>query len=181
MELNKSEKIKTEPDIDILGPEQWQEYRAIRLKAFRTDPTAFGESYEREEKKSEAEMRKQLSDPNYRAYVAKIDNKTASLAVYMLFVPQHVEHCAMISSVFTDPEFRRSGLGEKLLRKVLDDLHQNPKITRVRLSVRVDNEAAKKMYEKLGFVQCGIGRKEVKVDGKYYDQAQMDLIFEDKL
>jgi RimJ/RimL family protein N-acetyltransferase len=60
-------------------------------------------------------------------------------------------------------------------------LHQNPITSRVILSVNNEQEVAKQMYEKLGFVQYGLGKKEMKVDGKYYDMAQMELIFEDKL
>ena len=170
-----------EPKIEILGPEQWQEYREIRLKAFQTDPASFGESYEREAKKSEEEIRKQLQDPNYRAYIARIDNKIVALVVYALIIPKNVEHMARISSVFTDPDFRRQGIGEKLMKRALDDLHQNSITSRIALSVGADKEAARKMYQKLGFVEFGLGRKEIKYNGKYYDQVQMELIFEDKL
>lgn len=177
----KIETIKPEPKIEVLKPEQWQEYREIRLKALKTDPTAFGESYEREMESSEEDLRQRLSDPNYRAYIAKINNKTVALVVYTLVIPKHVGHLAKLHSVFTDPDFRRQGVGEKLLGQVLNDLHQNPVTSRVTLSVGSEQEAAKKMYEKLGFVQYGLGRKEMKVNDKYYDMIQMELIFEDKL
>jgi ribosomal protein S18 acetylase RimI-like enzyme len=170
-----------EPKIEILGPEQWREYREIRLKALQTDPTAFGESYEREKEVSEQEIRQRLSNPNYRAYISRIGNKVVALVISTMERPQHVEHMAKIHSVFTDPEFRNKGVGSKLLERVLDDLHKNLITARVALSVNSEQEAARKMYEKLGFVQFGVGHKEMKIGEKYYDQIQMELIFEDKL
>ena len=179
MEENKIEKLNFE--IEVLTPDQWQEYRGIRLKALKTDPVAFGESYEREEKKSEQEIREKLEDPNRKAYIIKIGDKVCALAVASLVLPGHVNHQANIHAVFTDPDFRRLGLGSKLLGKILNDLHSNPITSRVSLSVGVEQEAARKMYEKLGFKEFGIGHKEMKINGKYYDQVQMELIFEDKL
>ena len=167
--------------IKILGPDQWQEYKEIRLNAFQTDPTSFGETYEREEKKSEKELRAQLSDPNYRTYIAKVGDRIVAMASYNIFLPQHVEHTAMISTVFTDPGFRKRGLSEKLMKRVLDDLHNNQKTSRVRLSVGTVHIAAREMYKKLGFVEFGIAKREMKVDGKYYDQVHMDLFFEDRI
>ncbi|HTE48810.1 MAG TPA: GNAT family N-acetyltransferase [Candidatus Paceibacterota bacterium] len=167
--------------IEILGPDEWQEYKAIRLKAFKTDPTSFGESHEREEKKSENELRALLSDSNYKTYVAKIGDRVGAMVSYNLFAPQHVEHTAMISSVFTDPEFRRKGLGERLMKRVLSDLHNNQKTSRVRLSVGTEHVPAREMYKKLGFTEYGVAKREMKVGGKYYDQVHMELFFEDML
>jgi len=169
------------PKIEILGPEQWKDYREIRLRALKTDPTAFGESYEREITKSEQETRQKLSNPDYKTYIVRIGNKVAAMAVSSLEKPQHVEHLAKLHSIFTDPDFRKQGIGSKLLGQVLKDLHQNLITSRVILSVNNEQEVAKEMYKKLGFVQYGLGTKEMKVDGKYYDMAEMELIFKDKL
>ena len=170
-----------EPEIEILKPEQWQEYREIRLKALQTDPTAFGESYEREIKRPSEEIIRKLSDSNLKVYVARVDNKIVALAYYTLVLPGHVDHNAKIHAVFVTPEYRGQGIGFKLIKQILNDLHQIPKISRLWLSVGNEQVAAKNMYKKLGFKECGIGTKEMKIDGKYYDEVQMELIFEDKL
>ncbi len=147
------------------------------MKAFKTDPTSFGESFEREEKKSEQELREKLLNKKHRAYIAKVGDKIAAMAEYDVFLPQHVEHTAMISTVFTDPDFRRRGLSEKVMKRMLDDLHNREKISRVRLSVGTAHPAAREMYKKLGFIEFGIGKREMKVGDQYYDQIHMDLFF----
>ena len=179
MEENKLEKLNFE--IEILNPDQWKEYKEIRLLALKTDPIAFGESYEREEKKSEQEIREKLSDPNYKAYVVKVGDKVCALATYNLYLPGRVTHQAQIHAVFTDLKFRRQGLGKKILEKIKSDLHENPITSRVSLSVSTTQEGAIKMYEEAGFEKFGVGHKELKVDGKYYDLVYMELFFEDKL
>ncbi len=122
-----------------------------------------------------------LSDPNLKAYIARVDTKIVALAYCTLVIPEHVEHTAKIHAVFVDPDFRGQGIGFAVMKRMLDDLHQIPKISRIVLSVGNAQEAAKNMYKKLGFVQFGLGTKEMKINGRYYDQAQMELIFEDKL
>jgi len=72
-------------------------------------------------------------------------------------------------------------MGKKLLARMLDDLHRNSKTSRITLSVGSEQQVAREMYEKLGFVQFGLAKKELKVKGKYYDQIWMELIFQDKL
>ena len=167
--------------IEVITPDQWKDYQEFRLKSLQDDPSAFGASYEESVLHTEAQIRQKLSNPNRRDYVAKIGDRIVAMANYVLETSMHVRHLAKIHGVFTDPEFRGRGVGFNLLKKILDDLHQNSVTAKVVLGVNNENEAPKNLYKKLGFVQFGLGKKEMKVNGKYYDQAQMELIFEDKL
>jgi ribosomal protein S18 acetylase RimI-like enzyme len=170
-----------EPEIEIIGPDQWQGYREIRLKSLKTDPTAFGRSYEEEVNFSEEDFRKKLAVSNRFTYIAKVNDKIIALVASSLEQAGNVRHTAEIHGVFVDPDFRNRGVGFKLMKRVLDDLYQNSITSRVILSANNENIPAIKMYEKLGFVKCGLGTKQTKVNGRYYDGIQMELIFEDKL
>ncbi|HYC34443.1 MAG TPA: N-acetyltransferase [Candidatus Paceibacterota bacterium] len=172
--------MNPELEISLLTPENWQECHEIKLRALRCDPASFGESYDQEAARTEGDIRIQLNDPYCRVYVARIDKKPVALVVAMLLVPKHVIHMARLGYVFTDPEFRRLGIGEKLLAYVINDLKQNPVTTRVALSVGADKTAARKLYEKLGFKEFGFAHNEMRVDGKYIDQVHMELLFEGK-
>ena len=137
-----------EPMIEILKPEQWQEFKEIRMKALKTGPLSFGESYTREiDNLTEETARAKLSAPDRKSYVARVDGKIVALAVYTLVIPEHVEHTADIHAVFVDPDFRGKGIGFKLMKQMLDDLHDIPKISRIVLSVGNEQEAAKNMYK----------------------------------
>ena len=52
------------------------------------------------------------------------------------------------------PEYRRQGIGETLVTELEAQL-KNEKVTCLTLEVRVSNESAIGLYEKLGFVQVG--------------------------
>ena len=57
-------------------------------------------------------------------------------------------------NVAVSPEFRGRGIGEKLVQTLIDWLKDN-QVYRLTLEVRVSNEPAIKLYEKLGFTQIG--------------------------
>ena len=46
-------------------------------------------------------------------------------------------------------------------------------LTRIELTVRVDNENAKRLYEKFGFAVEGLCRRQVLIDGRYIDSYLM--------
>jgi ribosomal protein S18 acetylase RimI-like enzyme len=57
-----------------------------------------------------------------------------------------------ISSLMVHPDFRRKGLGAKLMNTTLNYIKKR-KSTRAVLHVRLNNQAAKSLYHKLGFVK----------------------------
>ena len=61
---------------------------------------------------------------------------------------------ADMMNVAIDPAYRRRGIGETLILELIRHLKQNG-VYSLALEVRVSNEAAIGMYEKLGFVQVG--------------------------
>ncbi|WP_404407627.1 ribosomal protein S18-alanine N-acetyltransferase [Jeotgalibacillus malaysiensis] len=62
---------------------------------------------------------------------------------------------AHITNVAVVPELRGRKLGEKLMVKVMDML-RNEGVTMMTLEVRVSNNIAQSLYEKLGFSRGGI-------------------------
>jgi len=74
---------------------------------------------------------------------------------------------ASLISIAVAKDFRRKGIGEKLLKKVLLDL----KVDKVTLEVRVSNLAAINLYKKMGF-------KEVKIIKGYYSDGEDALKME---
>ena len=59
-----------------------------------------------------------------------------------------------ITNIAVSPDFRRKKIGERLLRKIIDDCYVN-KAKYITLEVRVSNNAAIKLYEKYGFKSLG--------------------------
>jgi Acetyltransferases len=58
-----------------------------------------------------------------------------------------------IHDVFVRPDFRGKKLGKKLMEK-LTEIAQERAYCKISLEVRSDNDAAKKLYNSLGFEEC---------------------------
>jgi putative acetyltransferase len=73
------------------------------------------------------------------------------------------------------PSVRHSGLGARLLATTVAKA-QAKGITRIELTVRVDNLNAKALYEKHGFQVEGVQQRYFLIDGQYYDAIAMTLL-----
>jgi len=75
---------------------------------------------------------------------------------------------AHITTLAVHPDFRRKGIGEVLL-KALIDLAKNRRVQNIILEVRVSNLAAQYLYKKIGFQPIGIRKK-------YYTRPEEDAV-----
>lgn len=73
--------------------------------------------------------------------------------------------------------FRGKGIGPALMRAALERA-RGAGLTRIELSVREDNRAAAKLYEKFGFVAEGTQRKAILLDGEYHNLIGMALLLD---
>lgn len=71
-------------------------------------------------------------------------------------------------------EFRGEGIGSNLIQLVLDEAEKNiPQLETVTLGVFSNNDWAKKMYEKFGFVEYGSLHNGIKLENGYADHVYM--------
>lgn len=75
---------------------------------------------------------------------------------------------AHVTNVGVDPEYRRMGLGERLMRSLMRSASQMG-ATAMTLEVRAGNIAAQELYSKLGFERAGVRRG-------YYADTQEDAL-----
>jgi ribosomal protein S18 acetylase RimI-like enzyme len=71
--------------------------------------------------------------------------------------------------------YRGMGIGERLLRACLEKARAKG-LTRVELEVRMDNQRAIRLYERLGFVREAVKHQGMRFEGVYYDSLQMCLL-----
>ncbi|MGN0342323.1 MAG: ribosomal protein S18-alanine N-acetyltransferase [Roseburia sp.] len=60
-----------------------------------------------------------------------------------------------ITNVAVDPAYRRKGVARALLQQLLQQAKERG-ASHIVLEVRASNEAARALYEKLGFTACGV-------------------------
>lgn len=79
-----------------------------------------------------------------------------------------------IFSMFILKEWRESGIGSFLLKKLIEWAESNPGIEKVTLAVFSTNERAQGLYKKFGFIEEGRCPKDMKLkDGTYIDSVLM--------
>ena len=103
----------------------------------------------------------ELTDnPASRCWVADLDGRVVGMVVAWLIVDE-----IHIATIATHPDFRKQGIGKKLLSFSLQSAKDEGALTSF-LEVRESNEAALMMYDKFGYVESG--RRE----GYYKDNGE---------
>lgn len=162
-----------------LTPSNWKEFQEMRLKALKTEPSAFSSSYEEEVNRTEEFLRHKLLDS--WAYAAEIQDRFIAMARVVFEQSKNLSHVAEIVSFFVDPTYDKEKIGRLLLKKIMLDIYKLSSIVKVRCNVNSNQESAIRICKEIGFTEAGMAQKETRVDGTYYDRLYMELIFEDKL
>lgn len=98
-----------------------------------------------------------------RCWVADLDGRVVGMMVAWFIVDE-----IHIATIATHPDFRKQGIGEKLLLHTLQSAKEEGALTSF-LEVRESNDAALELYRKFGFVESG--RRE-----SYYNDNGEDAI-----
>ena len=106
----------------------------------------------------------ELADTELRRYlVAEQDGKVVGSGGLLA-----IGETAQILTVGVLPAARRQGIGEQLVQALLAEAVRR-RAGEVLLEVRMDNAAARRLYDKLGFAVIGTRRG-------YYDQGRVDAV-----
>lgn len=112
----------------------------------------------------ERSFRFELTDnPASRCWVANLDGKVVGMIVVWLIVDE-----AHVATLATHPEYRRQGIGKRLLAHALRQLIPDGARSSF-LEVRASNVAAQEMYRKFGYEVTGRRRR-------YYRDNDEDAI-----
>ena len=132
--------------------EDWPAVRAVRLRALADAPGAFASRLEDERDRPESAWRDRLATPSACTFLA-YDGRDVVGIVAVFLMPED-RSCAHLVSMWVAPSFRRTGAATAMVGSVLDwSRRQDAK--RVELWVTEQNEAARRLYERCGFVVSG--------------------------
>jgi RimJ/RimL family protein N-acetyltransferase len=80
-------------------------------------------------------------------------------------------HKGVLWGMYVRPTARKSGVGRRLIEAICDLASQQVEL--IQLIVVRDNERARRLYARLGFLEYGLETNAVKVAGRYYDEVLM--------
>ncbi len=173
-----------ETSIIVLPPERWREAKQLRLEALLTESSAFASSYEDELAFADEVWIGRAKSAYERdgniTFFAEVDGELVGMAGAGWSAKAKLRHVAGVYGVYVSPDQRGRGLAPRLMRRLLAELRSMGQIEKVSLMVNTEALAAIRLYEKLGFEIVGTARRELRVDGRYYDLHTMELHFKPK-
>lgn len=88
---------------------------------------------------------------------------------------EKLRHKGLIFRMYVDTEYRKSGIGRKLVAEVLKRVEEIEDIEIIKLTVVSSNQPAKLLYKSFGFKTYGVKPQAIKWKGKYFAEEQMIL------
>ncbi|QSR29790.1 GNAT family N-acetyltransferase [Nocardioides sp. S5] len=136
------------PDLDRLGPDDWREFRDVRLASLADAPGAFGSRHAEWVDATEERWRARLTDVPLTV-VAREAGRPVGV-VSGVPADDHVE----LISMWVAPDHRGTGLAGRLVDEVVAWAAAQDLDTE--LMVRDDNAPAITAYERAGFADLGV-------------------------
>ena len=109
---------------------------------------------------SERFFRQELQVECARSLLVQLDGRIVGYILFWL-LPGEID----IHNVAVHPDFRRRGLGRRLLERVVSEARSRAS-TRITLEVRKSNLPAQKLYESMGFAYNGVRKNYYSDDGE---------------
>ena len=145
-------------DIIALQETSWAEFRALRLRALREEPQAFGQSYEVARAFPDAfwEARfQEVADGGSWLMCARIDRHLVGMVGAFQTDDDRSNQRATIVGTYVDAAVRGRGIGRQLLAALLDQLVRGDRVTVAHLGVNAEQAAAVHLYREAGFHVVG--------------------------
>ena len=142
--------------------------QSIRHESLCTEPRAFGATPEDCPFREIAAVEAHLANPDRAVYgIADPDRpeRLVAMAGIIQETQKKQRHRATIWGVYVSPGSRGRGLGRAVVEACLDQAREWTGVDSVSLTVAAERNAAKSLYESLGFVTWGTDVDALRVDG----------------
>jgi RimJ/RimL family protein N-acetyltransferase len=149
--------------IRLLGQDDVDAFRRIRLEALRTEPAAYASRTEDWESLSDEEWRRRLTDNP--VFVAFDDGEPVGIMGFIRQRSSKMAHRATIVMVYLREIMRGTGLAAELLAALTDHARKSG-IRQLELAVSIENIGAIRFYQRAGFAEIG------RFPGGYLDEGQ---------
>jgi RimJ/RimL family protein N-acetyltransferase len=164
-----------------LGPNDRDDYFQLRLRGLMAHPDSFGQSYEEALAKGASQHEAMLKDSRAAegdfllgAYASA--GTTLIGVVGLIRNPSDKQrHKAAVIGMYVAPEAAGRGVGRALLNELLARASRVEGLRQIQLLVGSRNEAARKLYESLGFRKYGCEVGALNVGGVFHDADLMAL------
>lgn len=161
--------------VTTLPVSSWREFKELRLRALRSDPQAFGRSYEEESCYPDETWRQELMDSESgrcHLFFARLHGALVGMVKGGRTDEDRFGHSAYVVSMYVDAPARGRGIAKELMGRALEALAGEEDVRVVRLYVNSGQGPAIRLYEGLGFREVGRSRWRM-ADGLEHDEKVM--------
>jgi ribosomal protein S18 acetylase RimI-like enzyme len=144
-------------------------YRDIRLEALQANPEAFGSTFEVENAQPLSLFSDRLG--SFTVLGAFRETELVGIAGFAVQQGQKEAHKGTLWGMYVRPAARNAKVGRRLVEAVCN--HARQQVELIQLSVVVDNERARSLYARMGFLEYGVEKNALKQAGRYYDEVLM--------
>jgi ribosomal protein S18 acetylase RimI-like enzyme len=164
-------------DVRDVTVDDAEEFRALRLRALREEPEAFGSSWEEESQRALEQTIARLQASDTTAF-GGFDDAGKLVGMVRLWREDGIktQHKANIISMYVAPEARGRGLGRMLLDAAIARARATPGIEQLVLAVVTINTPARNLYRAAGFEVYGVEPRALKLGERYLDEEYMVLM-----
>ena len=144
-------------------------YRGIRLEALKASPEAFGSTFEVENAQPLSWFSDRLASSTVLG--AFRDAELVGIAAFAVQQDPKRAHKGILWGMYVRPAARKASVGRHLVEAICNLARQQVEL--IQLTVVHDNEQARSLYARLGFLEYGVEKNALKQDGRYYDEVLM--------
>jgi ribosomal protein S18 acetylase RimI-like enzyme len=144
-------------------------YRDIRLEGLRQNPEAFASTFEDEHGRPLDWFAERITQS--QIFGAVLAQELAGVVGLRAHADPKQRHKAMIWGMYVRPAARQYGIGERLIEAAVACAPGH--VEQLQLAVVTENEAARRLYAKAGFIEYGHQINALKHGGRYYDDILM--------
>jgi ribosomal protein S18 acetylase RimI-like enzyme len=153
----------------LLAPSDAALYRGIRLQALQGNPQAYASTFEAESARPLTWFSDRLGSS--KVFGAFHGSEIVGIAGLLVGEGRKEAHKGLLVGMYVRPGSRKSGVGRRLVETIIE--YASERVELIQLAVVSDNEQARRLYTRLGFLEYGIEKKALKHDGRYYDEVLM--------
>ncbi len=135
-------------------PDEWRELRDLRLRALADAPDAFGATYEQESVDPDEAWQRRADRPDGTMIVA-VDDDGRFVGMASGGPAEGFPDSAGLYGTWVDPVARGQGIGEQLIGAIVPWAEAQG-YARIGLGVTIGNDAAVRLYERIGFKDTGL-------------------------
>jgi RimJ/RimL family protein N-acetyltransferase len=164
-------------EVRVLTPADAEPFRQLRRERLDDSPRAFGESIAECESTSVSAAAARLGSSSGDNFVvgAFAGGQLVGMAGFARNLREKSSHKGLIWGVYVCPTFRNQGVARALFQTLLDRAKSQAGLEQIILTVAVEQIAAKRLYQSLGFEVFGHERHALRVDNAYVDEDHMVL------